>query len=142
MRLGVEAAIIEGIAEGRLAPGDVEIEDGRVAAVGLGDRGIARLARRGGGWRVGRAEVDVHAGGVRGSAGELAGSVPTMPEAIRDPMRAGATLEQAVDAAPGVPARVARRPGLGMPRLGGRADLVALDGDVEVLRTPAGGLER
>jgi N-acetylglucosamine-6-phosphate deacetylase len=93
-----------------------------------------------GAWRVGPVDVDVQAGVVRGSGGELAGSVLTMPEAIRTVIRLGATLEQAVDAATRVPARAARRTDVGVLRPGAPADVVVLDDAVEVTRALLGGI--
>jgi N-acetylglucosamine-6-phosphate deacetylase len=100
---------------------------GRIALVtdSIGATGNGR-------WRVGPVEVDVRDGEVRGAGGELAGSVLTMPAAVRELMRAGAPLERAVDAATRVPARAARRADLGVLKPGARADVVVLDGDVEV----------
>jgi N-acetylglucosamine-6-phosphate deacetylase len=95
-----------------------------------------------GSWRVGPVEVDVRGSVVRGRAGELAGSVLTMPEAIRNLMRVGATLEQAVDAATRVPARAARRTDVGVLAPGAVADVVVLDDDVNVTRVLVGGVER
>jgi N-acetylglucosamine-6-phosphate deacetylase len=65
-----------------------------------------------------------------------------MPEAIRDLMRLGATLEQAVDAATRVPARAARRADVGRLEPGSPADVVVLEGDVEVSRVLVGGVEK
>jgi N-acetylglucosamine-6-phosphate deacetylase len=94
-----------------------------------------------GSWRVGPVEVEVRGGVVRGRGGELAGSVLTMPEAIRALIRAGAPYEQAVDAASRVPARAARRPDLGTLAVGAVADVVVLDGDVEVVRVLVAGAD-
>lgn len=94
-----------------------------------------------GAWRVGPVDVEVRDGAVRGRAGELAGSVLTMPEALRRLMRCGASFEQAIDAATRVPARAARRDDVGVLRPGAPADVVVLDGDVEVQRTLVAGVE-
>jgi N-acetylglucosamine-6-phosphate deacetylase len=91
--------------------------------------------------RVGPVEVEVRDGVVRGSAGELAGSVLTMPEAIRALVHAGASFEQAVDAATRVPARAARRSDIGTLSVGSTADVVVLDGDIRVERVVVGGIE-
>jgi N-acetylglucosamine-6-phosphate deacetylase len=93
-------------------------------------------------WHVGPVDVEVREGVARGRGGELAGSVLTMPEAIRDLMRLGATLEQAVDAATRVPARAARRSDVGRLEPGARADVVVLEGDVEVTRVLVEGVEK
>jgi N-acetylglucosamine-6-phosphate deacetylase len=92
--------------------------------------------------RVGPVEVDVQDGVVRGSAGELAGSVLTMPEAIRALMQAGASFEDAIDAATRVPARAARQPDVGTLSVGARADVVVLEGDIEIRRVLVGGSEQ
>jgi N-acetylglucosamine-6-phosphate deacetylase len=99
-------------------------------------------AKGDGPWHVGPVDVEVRDGVVRGRAGELAGSVLTMPAAIRDLMRLGATLEQAVDAATRVPARAARRADVGRLEPGSPADVVVLEGDVEVSRVLVGGVEK
>jgi N-acetylglucosamine-6-phosphate deacetylase len=93
-------------------------------------------------WRVGSVEVEVRDGVARGSAGELAGSVLTMPQAIRSLMRIGASLEQAVDAATRIPARAARRSDVGTLAPGSPADVVVLDGDVEIRRVLVGGVQK
>jgi N-acetylglucosamine-6-phosphate deacetylase len=94
-------------------------------------------------WRVGPVEVEVRDGVVRGSRGELAGSVLTMPRAIRSLMAAGgATLAEAVDAATRIPARAARRDDVGVLRPGARADVVVLDEDLSVLRVLVDGVAK
>jgi N-acetylglucosamine-6-phosphate deacetylase len=94
--------------------------------------GRARVVRRG----VGRAGV------VRTRGGVLAGSVLTMRDAVRNAIELGATFEQAVDAATRVAARAARRDDVGELRPGAPADVVVLDGDLEVTRVLVGGAER
>jgi N-acetylglucosamine-6-phosphate deacetylase len=64
-----------------------------------------------------------------------------MPEAIRALIDAGASLEEAVDAATRVPARAARRADVGVLTVGARADVVVLDGNVELERVVVGGIE-
>jgi len=91
--------------------------------------------------RVGPVEVDVRDGVVRGSAGELAGSVLTMPQAIRALIHAGASFEEAVDAATRVPARAAGRADLGTLSVGSRADVVVVDRNIRVERVVVGGIE-
>src|SRR5581483_9678168 len=94
-------------------------------------------------WRVGGVEVDVRDGEVRGRGGELAGSVLTLPRAIRALMSAGgASFAEAVEAASRVPARVARRDDLGALRPGSLADVVVLAEDVTVRRVLVGGRDR
>ena len=115
----------------RAAAGRVALVTDSVAAAGVGD----------GRWRMGAVEVEVRGGAVRRLDGVLAGSVLTMPEAIRNLMRLGASFEQAVDAATRVPARAARRRDVGSIAPGASADVVVLDGDVEVVRVLVGGEE-
>jgi N-acetylglucosamine-6-phosphate deacetylase len=94
-------------------------------------------------WRVGGVDVDVRGGVVRGRGGELAGSVLTMPQAVRALMSAGgASFAEAVDAASRVPAQAARRDDLGVLRPGAPADVVILDDDVHVRRVLVGGRDR
>jgi N-acetylglucosamine-6-phosphate deacetylase len=57
-------------------------------------------------------------------------------------MEAGAGLEDAVAAATSVPARAARRDDVGSLRPGPIADVVVLEGNVEVSRVIVGGVER
>jgi N-acetylglucosamine-6-phosphate deacetylase len=88
-------------------------------------------------------EVEVHNGVVRGGGGELAGSMLTMPRAIRALMTAGGvSFAQAIDAASRVPARAARRDDVGVLRAGAAADVVVVDEDVNVLRVLVAGRDR
>ena len=116
----------------RAAHGRVVLVTDAIAAAGVGD----------GDWHLGAVEVEVRDGVVRRRDGVLAGSVLAMPDAIRNMMRIGASLEHAVDAATRVPARAARRPHIGTLKPGTPADVVVLDGDVEVTRVLVGGVER
>jgi N-acetylglucosamine-6-phosphate deacetylase len=84
----------------------------------------------------------VRDGVARTADGVLAGSVLTMPEAVRNLVALGATLEQAIDAATRVPARVARRADLGALTAGAVADIVVLDDNLEIRRVLVGGAER
>lgn len=114
----------------KAARGRVVLVTDAVAAAGIGD-GPSRL---------GTVDVVVEHGVVRRLDGVLAGSVVSMPEAIRNLMSAGATLEQAVDAATRVPASAARRPDVGQLRPGARADVVVIDERVEVIQVIVGGV--
>ena len=116
----------------RAAAGRVVLVTDAIAAAGVGD----------GAWRLGAVDVEVRNGVVRRLDGTLAGSVLTMPDAIRSLLRAGASVEGAVSAATSVPARVARCDDLGALRPGALADVVVLEGDVEVSRVLVGGVER
>jgi N-acetylglucosamine-6-phosphate deacetylase len=118
----------------RAAAGRVVLVTDAIAAAGVGD-GEGR-------WHLGAVDVEVHDGVVRDSDGVLAGSVLSIPVAIRNLMAAGATLEEAVGAATSVPARTARRDDVGVLRPGAPADVVVLEGDVEVSRVIVGGVEQ
>jgi N-acetylglucosamine-6-phosphate deacetylase len=85
--------------------------------------------------------VHVRDGAVRLPDGTLAGSVLTMDEAVRNLVASGAEPADAVHAAATAPARLLRRPDLGVLRVGGPAHLAVLDEDLRVLRTVVGGAE-
>jgi N-acetylglucosamine-6-phosphate deacetylase len=106
----------------RAAGGRVALVTDAIAAAGIGD-GRSTL---------GGSEVEVRDGVARRPDGVLAGSVLTMIEAVRNLHALGASLVEAVAAATSVPARVARRPGLGVLRVGGDADVVVLDDRLEL----------
>jgi N-acetylglucosamine-6-phosphate deacetylase len=115
----------------RAAAGRVALVTDAVAAAGVGD----------GRWRMGAVEVEVRDGVVRRLDGVLAGSVLTMAEAVRQLVRIGVPLEQAVDAAARVPARAARRPDLGSIAPGSIADVVVVDDRLEVVQVLVDGAE-
>jgi N-acetylglucosamine-6-phosphate deacetylase len=102
-----------------------------IEAAGLGD-GTYHLADR---------EVHVRGDEARLADGTLAGSVLAMDRAIRNLISAGAGLELAVGSATRAPARLLGRPDLGELRVGGDADIVVLDGSLEVARTLVAGRE-
>jgi N-acetylglucosamine-6-phosphate deacetylase len=85
--------------------------------------------------------VHVRDGAVRLPDGTLAGSVLTMDEAVRNLVRGGAGLADAVHAAAAAPARLLKRDDLGVLRPGAPAHLTVLDEDLRVLRTLVGGAE-
>jgi N-acetylglucosamine-6-phosphate deacetylase len=116
----------------RAATGRVALVTDAMQAAGKGD----------GRWRMGPVDVDVRDGVVRTLDGVLAGSVLTMGEAVRNLIRLGVAFANAVDAATRVPGRVTGRSVVGVLRPGARADVVVLDGDLEVTRVLAGGVER
>jgi N-acetylglucosamine-6-phosphate deacetylase len=116
----------------RAAAGRVVLVTDAIAAAGVGD-GPSHL---------GAVPVEVQSGVVRRADGALAGSVLTIPGAIRSLMRAGASFEEAVGAATAVPARAARRDDVGSLHPGAAADVVVLEGDVEVSRVLVGGIEQ
>jgi N-acetylglucosamine-6-phosphate deacetylase len=116
----------------RTAAGRVALVTDAIAATATGD-GTCRL---------GGVDVEVRDGVARRADGVLAGSVVTMVEAVRNLHELGASLVEAVAAATAVPARVARRPELGVLRQGGDADIVVLDDGLEIQRVLRGGRER
>ena len=116
----------------RTAAGRVALVTDAIAAAGIGD----------GSYRLGEVEVEVRDGVARRADGVLAGSVVTMIEAVRNLHALGASLVDAVAAATSIPARVVRRPELGVLRQGGEADLVVLDDGLEIRRVLRGGRER
>jgi N-acetylglucosamine-6-phosphate deacetylase len=85
-----------------------------------------------GSYRLGSVSVEVNDGVARGPRGELAGSVLTMLQAVRNLHQLGATLIEAVDAATSVPARARELQGAGVLSVGGPADVVVLDDRLEV----------
>lgn len=92
----------------RSAPGRIALVTDACAAARMGD----------GDWKMGSVDVFVRGGAARLADGTLAGSVLTIPEAIRDFVRIGATVEQALHAA----SRRSLAPGAA-------ADVVVLDED-------------
>jgi N-acetylglucosamine-6-phosphate deacetylase len=116
----------------RSARGRVTLVTDGMAGTGAGD----------GKWHMGPVRVNVRDGIVRTLDGVLAGSVLTMRDAIRNAVRLGISLEEAVDAATRVPARAARRADVGALKPGAPADVVVLDGDLEVTCVLVAGVER
>ena len=116
----------------RAAAGRVALVTDAIAAAGIGD----------GSYRLGEVEVEVRDGVARRADGVLAGSVVTMVEAVQNLHALGASLVEAVAAATSIPARIVRRPELGVLRQGGDADIVVLDGGLEIRRVLRGGRER
>jgi N-acetylglucosamine-6-phosphate deacetylase len=113
----------------RAARGRVALVSDAIAGAGLGD----------GTYRLGSVDVEVSNGAARRSDGVLAGSVVTMIESVRNLHALGVPLAEALAAASTVPARVARRPELGVLAQGAAADVVVLDDRLEVERVLAGG---
>ena len=116
----------------RAAAGRVALVTDAIAAAGIGD----------GSYRLGEVEVEVRDGVARRADGVLAGSVVTMVEAVQNLHALGASLVEAVAAATSIPARVVLRPELGVLRQGGEADIVVLDGGLEIRRVLRAGRER
>jgi N-acetylglucosamine-6-phosphate deacetylase len=78
---------------------------------------------------------------VRDSSGTLAGSTLTMLDAVRNLHALEIPLAAALRAATEAPACMARRPDLGRIEPGSRADLLVLDGSLELDRVLLGGEE-
>jgi N-acetylglucosamine-6-phosphate deacetylase len=116
----------------RAAAGRVALVTDAIAATGTDD----------GSCRLGGVEVVVRDGVARRADGVLAGSVLTMIEAVRNLHALGAPLVDAVAAATSVPARAARRPGLGVLRQGSDADIIVLDDRLELRTVLLAGRER
>jgi N-acetylglucosamine-6-phosphate deacetylase len=113
----------------RAARGRVALVTDAIAGAGLGD----------GRYRIGSVDVEVSGGAARRADGVLAGSVLTMIESVRNLHELGAPLVEALEAASRVPARVVRRPELGVLAPGSRADVTVLDDRLEVERVLVGG---
>lgn len=94
-----------------------------------------------GSYRLGGRTVQVADGAVRLPDGTLAGSLLKMDQAMRNLVRAGADLADAVHAAAGAPARLLAREDLGVLRPGAPAHIAVLDEELRVLRTVVDGVE-
>ncbi|HEX2412279.1 MAG TPA: N-acetylglucosamine-6-phosphate deacetylase [Solirubrobacteraceae bacterium] len=116
----------------RAARGRIALVTDAVAATAMGDGDFALAGRR-------LVSAD---GVVRGPEGQLAGSVLTMIDAVRNAHALGVPLAEALTAASAVPARVAGRPDLGRLVPGARADVVVLDDNLEIVRVLLGGGDR
>jgi N-acetylglucosamine-6-phosphate deacetylase len=116
----------------RAARGRVALVTDAVAAAAMGNGDFALAGR----------SLIAADGVVRGPEGQLAGSVLTMIDAVRNLRELGVPLDAALTAASTVPARIAGRPDLGRLALGAPADVVVLDEDLEILRVLVAGGER
>jgi N-acetylglucosamine-6-phosphate deacetylase len=155
--LSVEGAVVGG----ELMSGDVEVEDGRVVAVGLGggrgvvvplghsaaDAATADAAFNRGARTVRIAVVSdaVAAAGLgmgvsRPPEGTLAGGTGTVPDAVRRLVGLGVPFAEAVDAATRVPARILGRADIGTLGPGARADVAVLDDELRVTRVLRAGI--
>jgi N-acetylglucosamine-6-phosphate deacetylase len=132
--------IVDGI---HLAPATTSLvwraAAGRVALV---TDAVAAASARGGSFSLGSVELSVQDGAVRSPAGMLAGSVVTMIEAVRNLHALGVPLEQALDAASAVPARVLGLDTVGRLDVGLPADLVVIDDNLEIETVLVGGEAR
>lgn len=95
---------------------------------------IAAAAKGDGRWRLGSVDVEVRGLEARRGDGTLAGSVLTMDRAVRNLAELGVPLPAAVDAATGVPARLAGRTDIGSLVPGAAADVVVLDDELQLRR--------
>lgn len=116
----------------RAGAGRVALVTDAMAGAGLTD----------GAYRLGGLDIEIRDGAARGPGGVLAGSTLTMLGAIQNLHALGAPLEQAVEAATEVPARVLRLPSVGRIAPGLPADIVVLTDDVEIERVLVGGTDR
>jgi len=121
------ARVVRATARGRTA-----LVTDAIAAAGVGDGTV----------RLGGVEVEVRDGVARRAGGALAGSVVTMPEAIRSLHRFGVPLLEAIAAATSVPATAARCTDVGTLTVGGAADVVVLDDRLEVRSVYVAGRDR
>src|SRR5207253_6810926 len=99
-----------------------------VAAAGKGD----------GTFRLGARALRAANGVVRGPDGQLAGSSLTMIDAVRNLHALGVPLADALSAASTVPARIARRVGLGCIAPVNPADVLVLDDRLDVRQVLVG----
>jgi len=114
------------------AAGRVALVTDAVAAANGGDESYS----------LGSVELSIGDGAVRGPDGILAGSVLTMIDAVRNLHALGAPLDLALAAASTVPAQVLGRSDIGSIAVGGRADIVVLDDNLEVETVLVGGEAR
>jgi N-acetylglucosamine-6-phosphate deacetylase len=116
----------------RAARGRIALVTDAVAATAMGDGDFALAGRR----------LVSAEGVVRGPEGQLAGSVLTMIDAVRNVHALGVPLEEALTAASAVPAGIAGRPDLGRLAPGMPADIVVLDDNLEIMRVLLRGGDR
>jgi N-acetylglucosamine-6-phosphate deacetylase len=90
---------------------------------------------------LGGRECRIVRGAPRHPDGTIAGSILTMDAALRKLVALGLPLPQAARAVSTTPARLAKRPDLGMIGLGRRGDVTILDESLEVVRTLVDGVE-
>lgn len=114
----------------RMAHGRISLVSDAIAALGLGE----------GEHRLGGLRVEVRDGAARLADGTLAGSATPLDVCIRSFASMTRAPEEAVAAVTSVPARLlGLDDGRGELRVGGRADLVLLDAELEVQATIVGG---
>jgi N-acetylglucosamine-6-phosphate deacetylase len=113
------------------ARGRVCLVTDAIEAAGVGD----------GEYRLGDRTVLVSGHEARLADGTLAGSVLSMDAAVRNLIAHGVSVEEAVDAATRVPARLVGSEQLGRLRVGGRGDVTVLDDEFLVRRTLVDGVD-
>jgi N-acetylglucosamine-6-phosphate deacetylase len=91
-------------------------------------------------YQLGDVEIEVENGVPMREDGVFAGTVLTMLDAVRNLHALGVPFEDAVGAATEVPARIIRRPDLGVLEPGSRADVVVLDDRLDIARVMCGGV--
>ena len=116
----------------RAAAGRVALVTDAVSGAGVQD----------GSYSLGGFEVKIRDGVARGPDGQLAGSVLTMVEAVRNLHAMGVPLGDALGAASTVPARVLGLPDAGRITPGAPADIVVVDDNLQIDRVLVGGQER
>lgn len=116
----------------RAAAGRVALVTDAVSGAGVQD----------GSYSLGGFEVKIRDGVARGPDGQLAGSVLTMIEAVRNLHALGVPLSKALEAASTVPAGVLGLPGVGRITPGAPADIVVVDDNLQIERVLVGGQER
>jgi N-acetylglucosamine-6-phosphate deacetylase len=118
----------------RAAAGRMALVTDAMAAAGAGTND--------GSYNLGTREVVVRDGVARGPNGELAGSLLTMIDAVRNLHALGIPLEDAVHAATGVPAAVLGAETVGRLDVGAPADIVVLSDNLEIESVFVGGEAR
>jgi N-acetylglucosamine-6-phosphate deacetylase len=116
----------------RAAAGRVALVTDAVSGAGVQD----------GSYSLGGFEVKIRDGVARGPDGQLAGSVLTMIEAVRNLHELGVPLGDALAAASTVPAGVLGLPDVGRLAPGSVADVVVVDDNLQIERVLVGGQER
>jgi N-acetylglucosamine-6-phosphate deacetylase len=116
----------------RAAAGRVALVTDAVSGAGVQD----------GSYSLGGFEVKIRDGVARGPDGQLAGSVLTMIEAVRNLHELGVPLSDALAAASTVPAGVLGLPDVGRLAPGAVADVVVVDDNLQIERVVVGGQER
>jgi len=92
-----------------------------------------------GSYQFGGLDIEIADGVPVREDGVFAGTVLTMLDAVRNLHALGIPFEEAVGAATAVPARILRRPDLGVLEPGVRADIVVLDDRLEIAQVLSGG---